>query len=661
MTWRTRLIAAVIVATTVGLLAKPDGSSAEFMAQGPYVPDGIRIPGSIELLSDTAYYPAENTPLDEPEGWFAPQTVKVLATYGAWSIGEAAWKIETMFGPRWIHPKPWNIDIAPPKRLMLKEETPLYKRTNEKSGSVASLSPQEVDVVSAEKQWFYTNDPSSPAWIQIHTTWMGDLWAHIPVKDIGSVQSADKTVFYPYASGAKELNDLIHANYDQYTSIERRSTHISQTYTTLYDRFFLIDTDKGPYWTRDAGVEILPADETLQLTTEIPLFSEPSDKEIAVISGEKVTVFEKITQPLWQGRGPYDMWHFSTWYHVKTSKGTGWINLLYGEPSDAVKVHWKMSIHGDRELMRYPGVNYASSVLLLRNQDVEATAAWTRPDGSIWLKVSHDEREGWVPFFIWSNDRLWDLDTGTALQIDAKYPQYLTLSPDQQGILRMNDEINAGYVKNGVDVLKLKTVTEQLGYAETAANGEASSVRYQRDDYAFVLHEGKPIADIYWKDVLQKSVTLSNSPHRQQDAWYLEQVDMRLLLGASPIPWSDNHTLYDRAYTFDLGELPSHLTGDRAQLSAFLYDYQLPWTQKNLKDTLLPQLTIEEGTSHSANPAASTIEIAPSGITVTADTVATLYHMSASLTLAPGPHDLSIVYRVGERIVWKQPWHVVVE
>lgn len=650
---------AMLVATLVGLLGKPAATSADFMAQGPYSPDGLRIPGSITLLSDTAYYPAQDTPDDQPEGWFSPQNVNVMETNGAWSIGAATWKIETMFGPRWIRPNPWEIDIAPPERIFLTLDTPLYSKMSERGGSVAALAPQEVKVVSAEKQWFYTNDTSRKAWIQIHTSWMGDLWAHIPINQIGTIQDVNKPVYYQGIYGNKDLLSVLHPEQATVESASAGETRIIKEYTTIYDRYFLVETDVGPLWTWQAGVTIVPSDETLGLTTEIPLFNGPANKEIAVLSGEKVTAFEKITQPLYYGRGPYDIWHFSTWYHVKSSKGTGWINLLYGEPADAVNVHWKVSIRGDRELMRYPDVHYTSSVLLLRNQDADVTAVWSLPNGATWLKVSAERHTGWIPIQPWDQDRFWDLDTGTELQIETQYPQQVIFRSDSQGNLKWNEDVDAGYIKDGVDVLKLKILAEQLGYEQTNVEGASGAVRYTKGDYAFVLNKGVLRAEIYWKDTLIKSVTLSSIPQQQDGEWYLEQPDVKILFGLSPIPWYEGHALYEGAYKVELGKLPDKLAGTTANLDAFLYDTQVQWTQKNLKDSIQPRLSLEENKDLGGKDSVSSIAVAPASKTVTDDTVTPLYRLSTSRTLTSGPHDLNIVLRVGERIVWVQPWHVV--
>jgi hypothetical protein len=662
MKWRVCLIVSMLVISLGGLLGKPAGTSADFMAQGPYAPDGLRIPESIELLSDTAYYPGPDTPTDQPEGWFSPQTVKVIETYGAWSIGAATWKIETMFGPRWIHPNPWEIDIAPPERIMLTSDTPLYSKASERGGSVAALAPQEVEVVSAAKQWFYTNDPSSKTWIQVHTSWLGDLWAHIPVKQIGTIQEVNKLVYHNHVSGNPDLLATLQPEKSTIiTYADAGETHIIKEFTTIYDRYFLVETDDGPLWTWQNGVPIVSTNETLNLTTELPLFQGPENKELAVVTGEKVSAFEKITEPLWYGRGPYDIWYATTWYHVTTSKGTGWINLLFGEPADAIKVHWKVSLRGDRELMRYPDVGYSSSVLVLRNQEVDVTAVWSLPTGATWLKVSSEGHTGWIPFQPWNQDRFWDLDTGTALQIESQYPQQLIISPDSEGHLTLNQDVDAGFVEDGVDVLKLKILTEQLGYKQSDVEGLSEAVRLSKGDYSFILHKGERYAEIYWKDTFTRKIILHSTPTLPDSDWYLDQPDVRQLFGVSPIPWYAGHALFEGAYKVELGELPSKLTGTTARLDAFLYETNNGWTQKNLKESLQPRLSLEEINALSSKDNASVITAAPATKQVTDDTVIPLYRLSASIPLTAGPHDLNIVLRVGERIVWKQPWHVVME
>lgn len=361
---KMKLLAITILAAGLGLGSLAHQSKAETIYGGSYAPEGIRFPAAIELLAETPYYADPNQPDDEPEGTFAPQEVNVLTVESSWSSGRSIWKIETMFGPRWIRPNPWEIDMEPPKRITLLEETPLYRSKSTKGEPAASLSAQEVEVVTADKQWFYTNDPSSKAWIKVHTTWLGDLWAHIPVNQIGTVHKVQRKAHYYGLPANSDLStamgfgeqkqDWSNSKAGDYTTVRE--------FTTIYDRAFEIQTDQGTTWTRDKGVTILSANETIAIVRETPLIHDVWDgykKEDAVIKDETVTAFEKIEERLESGRGPYSIWNNSTWYHVRSSKGTGWINKLFGEPESAIPVHWKVTVNDQKELFRYPEIPFS--------------------------------------------------------------------------------------------------------------------------------------------------------------------------------------------------------------------------------------------------------------------------------------------------------------
>ncbi|KRF11122.1 hypothetical protein [Paenibacillus sp. Soil787] len=420
---KRKIFAITILAAGLGLGSLAHQTKAETIYGGSYAPEGIRFPATIELLAETPYYTAPNQPDDEPEGTFAPQEVNVLTVESSWSIGTAAWKIETMFGPRWIRPNPWEIDMEPPKHITLLEETPLYRSQSTKGEPAASLSAQEVEVVAAEKQWFYTNDPSSKAWIKVHTTWLGDLWAHIPVNQIGTVHKVQQKVHYYGLPANGDLSTAMGFGEQKqdWSDSKAGDYEIVREFTTIYDRAFEVQTEQGTTWTRDKGVTILSANETMEILREKPLIHVVWDglkKEDAVIAGETVTVFEKIEERLWTGRGPYPIWYNSTWYHVRSSKGTGWINKSIGEPEGAIPVHWKVVVKDPKELQRYPETPFSSSSLLLRDQTVEVTEVWKSPNfGPVWLKAHVDGRSGWIPYWDSLQDTIWDEDTQTASQM----------------------------------------------------------------------------------------------------------------------------------------------------------------------------------------------------------------------------------------------------
>ncbi|MGO4275421.1 hypothetical protein AB4Z22_37245, partial [Paenibacillus sp. TAF58] len=156
---------------------------------GMQAPEGLRIPDTIELLKDTPYYADPDDPKEKAEGVFAPQSVRVLKGEASWSISSGVqWQIDTMYGPRWVRPFMWDIAITKPDAIVLTEETRLYQSRNDQVEPVASLSPQEVQVVNIEDKWFVGDSRIGKAWVQIHTTWLGDLWIHIPINKIGTVR-----------------------------------------------------------------------------------------------------------------------------------------------------------------------------------------------------------------------------------------------------------------------------------------------------------------------------------------------------------------------------------------------------------------------------------------------------------------------------------------
>jgi hypothetical protein len=488
---KRKIFAITILAAGLGLGSLAHRTNAETIYGGSYAPEGIRFPATIELLADTPYYSDPNQPDDEPEGIFAPQEVNVLTVESSWSIGSATWKIETMFGPRWIRPNPWEIDMKPPKQITLLEETPLYRSQSTKGGPAASLSAQEVEVVAAEKQWFYTNDPSSKAWIKVHTTWLGDLWAHIPVNQIGTVHKVQRKAHYYGITSNSELGTAMGFGEQKqdWSDSKAGDYSIIREFTTIYDRAFEIQTDQGTTWTRDKGVTILSANETIAISHETPLIHDVWDgykKEDAVIKGETVTAFEKIEERLESGRGPYSIWNNSTWYHVRSSKGTGWINKLFGEPESSIPVRWKVKVNDQKELYRYPEIPFSSSTLLLRDQTVEVTEAWNGPNGGLWLKVQVDGRSGWIPFWSYSQDKIWDEDTNTIFHISKMNTNSLGIAPTANGGLQLSNGQRIGYTENNQSYLDVIQLAQYFEYkVEKAANTNAISL--SKGEYSFVL------------------------------------------------------------------------------------------------------------------------------------------------------------------------------
>jgi hypothetical protein len=99
--------------------------------------------------------------------------------------------------------------------ISLTEKTPLYAKPDVKSKSWASLNPQDVKVVQVRED--------DPSWIQIHTSWLGDMWIQTDYSKLGIIRPLDLdlklaavTPLYNHpnigtASGAKLSPQPVHA------------------------------------------------------------------------------------------------------------------------------------------------------------------------------------------------------------------------------------------------------------------------------------------------------------------------------------------------------------------------------------------------------------------------------------------------------------------
>ncbi|MBP1961630.1 stalk domain-containing protein [Paenibacillus aceris] len=653
---KMKLFTLTIFAAALGLGGLLPQAGAETIYGGSYAPEGLRFPAVIELLADTPYYAEADTYNAIPEGTFAPQEVHVLETQSAWSIGEATWKIETMFGPRWIRPKPWEIDIAPPERITLLEETPLYRSQSTKGGAVAALSPQEVEVRNAAKQWFYTNDPGSKTWIQIHTSWLGDLWVHIPVKQIGTVQKVERKAHYYNLPSKSELGTAMGVGQQQqdWSNAKDGDFPIVAEFTTIYDRAFEVQTGQGTVWTRDKGVAILPADETLKIVHETPLFSTVFGgltKEDAVLKDETVTVFEKIVEPLWTGRGPYEIWHNSTWYHVRSSKGSGWVNKLVGEPESAVPVHWKVAIKDQKELQHYPEVPFKDTTLLLRNQTVDVTEAWNPPNGgSMWLKVSVDNRSGWVPYWSSTQDTIEDQDSSTVAYVAKAGTNGVGIAPAAKDGLQLYTGERIGYTEEGKSYLDVVQLADKYQY-KINRQPDKDTVTFTKGDYSFDLQVGQSYAQVHWQDGGGQSIQLSEPGQQTGEGLYLNVKDVVALFGLTQVFAGNEYTLFEKYYNVTLNEVQAQVKGGQLEVQAFVED----WTSREDYDAgQMPlQITIEENGDRGGISEYKGIVNQPDN-----SAAVMLFSLKASRPLAAGTHQVSVVVRIGERIIWKKSLEV---
>jgi hypothetical protein len=110
-----------------------------------------------------------------------------------------------------------------PEIISLLDTTPLYSEPDSTKKSWASLSAQDVKVVQTQLGDSGFAVPSGYTWIQIHTTWLGDVWIKVDNDKLGvikplntdlSLAAATPLYNHPYreaANGAHLSPQTVHA------------------------------------------------------------------------------------------------------------------------------------------------------------------------------------------------------------------------------------------------------------------------------------------------------------------------------------------------------------------------------------------------------------------------------------------------------------------
>ncbi|KRE99357.1 hypothetical protein ASG89_27745 [Paenibacillus sp. Soil766] len=654
----TVTLAAAMWVVTLPLSAKATEISLVNMANwtvysGLQTPEGLRIPESIEFLKDTPYYANPDDSPEEAEGVFAPQKVRVLKGEASWSVSSAVqWQIDTMYGPRWVRPYMWDIAITKPETIYLTGETPLYQNQNDQVESIASLSPQEVQIVNIEDKWFVGDSQIGKAWVQIHTTWLGDLWVHIPINRIGTVRPISQRAHYnnePYyyeVGTALQDNDHTGTNELADGRLTNGVYEVIAELTTVYDRSYLVRSADGDKWVRGVGTIITDTNETLVLKVETPLFSDvwsTNNKELAVLKDVTVTAFETI-QETFNG----------TWYHVRTSQGTtGWVNKRRAEPEDAIPVLWKIRLMGEKVPFRYPGVNFDVHMPNLPAQTVTALAYWDEPSGDKWVKIQTAEGNVWVRILF--NDRIQDPKVMLQIAFNERNLGFATIIPQGHDLTLFGQQKIGYRSDDGTDFLSLVQLASVFRY-QTKQDENNHTILLTKGDYKFELQAGQREAQIYWHNVHERTVQLLQPPIYSVGEWYLKLHDMISLFGLSQESWRnpDYFSLIEKDYIVEISDFPTKVGTDRKfELQAWLYEQ---WSMQKGNLRMPAMISIEE----EGEASTSSLDAFQERVGSEEHVATVWYRLYASRTLTPGLHRLNAVLRVGERIVWKQGFSVEV-
>ncbi|GAA4827580.1 hypothetical protein GCM10023310_00270 [Paenibacillus vulneris] len=593
-------------------------------------PESGRVPSVISLLADTPYFDKYENSWAPPEGVLAPQDVEVVIGGMPWSSQHNWWKIHTKFGDKWINVQSQDLDVPPPKTITLLDNTPIYAKPDAAEEPTAVLSPQDVTVVGAQKQWFAEEgfDNSTMKWLQIHTTWLGDQWVQLPLNRIGSVRSLDEKAYF--------LNEenLRHA------ALQVTGEFVSPFYNSLYR----VEMDNGPKWISSRGMKITETKESIKLNTRTTLFVHPYpyDEEAAILEPQTVESFERIERNSY-GNTPDD----PVWYHVHTSSGDGWVNNQFADPIDTKPAEVAIQLNANTELMSYPTSGIWYKFAQLSPQIVHPSLYWDDKLGNRWYQIDSYVGKTWFRINPYT-DRILQPGSEQAIQISF-YTLYYN-SAKVNGDELLFQERKVGYKKEGSWYVSAPFLSE--GFRYTVRESEGTFTLESNTGYGFRVTPGSNTADTMWQGNAGSHVKLIQAPERLADGeLYLNIADARTLFGSLISEKGSDMAFWLQAYHIAAPSLPQSSDTDSLELVASLTDNIQLLQSDNIQDR--PKLVVaERGNLEHSAVEANAEWVAP----LRTDQV--LYQYKAVRQLKPGTNELRASIKIGERILWQQDFQV---
>ncbi|MDF2715994.1 MAG: hypothetical protein K0R28_2919 [Paenibacillus sp.] len=644
--WRKRMIlAAVAVIPLLGFqLAGNASASTESVGMRVFEPDTLRIPAVISLLARTPTYA---DPAGETTGWLEAQDgIRVIRGEYGWSRGHSWWRVSTPEGENWIHPEPWNVDVPPPGKLTLFEETPVYASRDESAGPTAVLAPQEAVVTGAQKQWFYANGPQEKRWVRIRTSWLGDQWVHLPVKRIGYVKPAD---YYVYHLSEVLLDD---PNYEgpmgsmagpKFESALNRTMRVTGEFVSAYDRRYQVETEKGPKYTLEQGRPVVRVDEPVTLKTDTPAYGALGYQSgwMTVLEPQTLAAFEKL-----EG---------STVYHVHTELGDRWIDTADSEPADTIEADFAIELSGPHELFRFPGGRFQIAGATLSDRIVRPSAYWVDKEETLWYVLRTGTGTAWFKLNP-ARDRIRPLTGMPTAQIAFRETVLDTVKVNGTELSVRGTAI--GYLKEGTPYLSLRYLAERFGFREEGEeNPRSVTLASVTEPYSFRLQPGSTEAATFWDGKEEERLMLREAPVEADGDIWLNGEDAQHMAGLS-IDWFEGGQffyLFRDEYDVELPDLPATAHGETLNISAYRYER---WIGPNYaKPKASPLLTIRSrtiGADGAVTDGAATNIGKP-------DYQTALVRQSASAGLAPGANAFTMEVKVGSRILARQDAEVAVE
>jgi hypothetical protein len=259
-----------------------------------------------------------------------------------------------------------------PPVITLFDNTLLYPEPDDSIEPWATLSPQNVNTVEAEKDWYlYIDDkPREKVWIKIQTTWLGDLWMHLDYDKIGTLRTTDTYIalIWPASLYTQPMKSTITD-----VVLAPQTVHAKAVFDSpVTNRSYRIETSwLGDMWLVDPKrilSDITVLNEQLDLPTETLYMDEydtanrlqrPTDAKF--IPAQKVLALEKTVNNI---------------YHVRPDDGsTFWINPSYAQPLGVKKINESIELNKNTIQYLFPTMAHPTFGVL-SPQKVNAFEQW---------------------------------------------------------------------------------------------------------------------------------------------------------------------------------------------------------------------------------------------------------------------------------------------
>lgn len=655
--WKKIIILALFVVSIHLGLTATTGNAYEFDDTPTEPADGIFIPKQLTFIENMPYYVIPNTLRNEPEGTLAPQTVEVVEAEVNWATSGNWWKIHTDIGDRWIKTYPWQIEVPPPQTLRLMSETPLFAQPSEEDGQTAALTPQEVTVVDAEKNWFRQaeGEYNPKHWIKIHTTWLGDQWIHLHLDEIGNLQPLDQQVYYPSVFyNSSPYWDYYSGQYEG--ELTSAFAHQTAKFRSVLGSSYQFETKMGLKWSVAQGMPIVPDKQILHRKNPSPLFAYPNENAelTATLPAGELNVVATTTNSAWYSSPDH-------WYHVKNDQADGWFSPTFADPEDSVEDTASLILDSDiTAIYQFPNTRIWLNHGQIGPQTIHPLAAWTGPDGTRWYKISSFVGQGWIsinPFV----DEVVLKNRPNDIQIRSRTTYQGVFYQNESGVFTYGPE-TIGTMLKGEPSFRSSFVAGLYHYEGSGPDADGWWTFKNADGYAVQLKAGEPTAKTFWNGKLENTVKLTEAPapdpESKQGAPLISLTHLRMLFGVTTayydkVSYGDKNVMLGTTeYGVSNLDLPKNSDINKLHLSGLLYE-----DMYKDEGAILPQLQIivknrEDTDSQSPDQLALIKRLYKLGYQYG------LSDVGLDVMLKPGVNHLSIQFKVGERILLERDWEV---